>query len=76
LIPSFFLSNITTPIRDNIIYLLLHQNFIVISYESNLITEFPKIYNKILEYNIIEIEDFIDFDDKSQTLETSKFFIY
>jgi len=72
----FSILDITILVGDNTIRLLLYQSFIITFCELNLVKESSEIYNIVLEYDMIEVEDFIDFDKKSQVLEVSKSFIY
>jgi hypothetical protein len=68
--------DIAVPVRNNIIRLSSCQSFIITSCESNSVTESSKVCNIVLEYDMIEIKDFTDLDEKSQALETSKSLTY
>jgi hypothetical protein len=66
----------TAPVGNNTIRLSLCQNFIITFCESNSVTESSEVCNIASEYDMIEVEDLIDLDEKSQALEAGKSLIY
>jgi hypothetical protein len=55
----------TAPVGDNRIRLSPRQSFVIISRESNSVTESSKVSNTASEYNVIKVEDLIDLDKQS-----------